>query len=378
MTDNESSGTGESSDTGEPRGTGESRGPGSDEPRSGQMGVDASHAPRTAAGPSTATGSRTETGHTPPGNSGESSAAHSAGIGEGHDSDDAGGDVADGPHSADAAQDAGGAPTVLMQTRAMCATHPGRPMVLRDVDLRLHQGVRVAILGANGSGKTTLLRCLSGSLEPVSGEVLREGKRLEHNKKALREHRRVVQHVLQDPDDQLFSADVFQDVSFGPMNMGLDEDEVRERVTGALTLLGADHLAERATHQLSYGERKRVAVAGAMAMRPKLLMLDEPTAGLDPDGVSRMMAALGRLHQTGTTVAMATHDVDLALAWADEALVVVDHSVVQGPIDEMLADSDIVERAHLHLPWALDLAQRMGVGSLPRTMDEVVAALKAR
>ncbi|KAG9059566.1 energy-coupling factor ABC transporter ATP-binding protein [Cutibacterium granulosum] len=265
-----------------------------------------------------------------------------------------------------------------MQTRAMCATHPGRPMVLRDVDLRLHQGVRVAILGANGSGKTTLLRCLSGSLEPVSGEVLREGKRLEHNKKALREHRRVVQHVLQDPDDQLFSADVFQDVSFGPMNMGLDEDEVRERVTGALTLLGADHLAERATHQLSYGERKRVAVAGAMAMRPKLLMLDEPTAGLDPDGVSRMMAALGRLHQTGTTVAMATHDVDLALAWADEALVVVDHSVVQGPIDEMLADSDIVERAHLHLPWALDLAQRMGVSSLPRTMDEVVAALEAR
>ncbi|MEA5652900.1 MAG: cobalt ABC transporter ATP-binding protein, partial [Cutibacterium granulosum] len=96
------------------------------------------------------------------------------------------------------------------------------------------------------------------------------------------------------------------------------------------------------------------------------------------DGVSRMMAALGRLHQTGTTVAMATHDVDLALAWADEALVVVDHSVVHGPIDEMLADSDIVERAHLHLPWALDLAQRMELGSLPRTMDEVVAALEAR
>ena len=354
MTDNESRGTGESSDTG------------SDKARSGQMGGNVSHALRTETGP------RTATGHTPPGNSGTSSAAHDTGVNEDHNPDNAG-----AAPSADA-QDSEGTPTVLMQTRAMCATHPGRPMVLRDVDLRLHQGVRVAILGANGSGKTTLLRCLSGSLEPVSGEVLREGKRLEHNKKALREHRRVVQHVLQDPDDQLFSADVFQDVSFGPMNMGLDEDEVRERVTGALTLLGADHLAERATHQLSYGERKRVAVAGAMAMRPKLLMLDEPTAGLDPDGVSRMMAALGRLHQTGTTVAMATHDVDLALAWADEALVVVDHSVVQGPIDEMLADSDIVERAHLHLPWALDLAQRMGVSSLPRTMDEVVAALEAR
>lgn len=267
---------------------------------------------------------------------------------------------------------------VLLSTHELCATHPGRPMVLDEVSVTMRRGVRVAILGANGSGKTTLLRCLSGSLEPVSGQVRRGDVVLAHNRKALREHRRRVQLVLQDPDDQLFSADVTQDVSFGPMNMGLPVEEVRSRVDRALRLLGADHLAERATHQLSYGERKRVAVAGAVAMTPDLLMLDEPTAGLDPAGVVQMMAALDRLREAGTTVVMATHDVDHALEWADEALVVVDHHVVQGPIDELLADADLICRAHLELPWPLALARRLGLEGRPRSLDEVVGLLGER
>ncbi|AZZ43126.1 cobalt ABC transporter ATP-binding protein [Acidipropionibacterium jensenii] len=266
----------------------------------------------------------------------------------------------------------------LLSTEGLCATHPGRPMVLSEVSLTIRRGVRVAILGANGSGKTTLLRCLSGSLEPVSGEVRRGDVRLRHNRKALREHRRSVQLVLQDPDDQLFSADVTQDVSFGPMNLGLPVEEVRSRVSRALHLVGADHLADRATHQLSYGERKRVAVAGAVAMMPDLLLLDEPTAGLDPAGVVQMMGALDRLQEAGTTVAMATHDVDRALAWADEALVVVDHQVVQGPIDQLLADAELIERAHLELPWPLDLARRLGLEGRPRTVEEVVALIGSR
>ncbi len=266
----------------------------------------------------------------------------------------------------------------LLSTEALCATHPGRPMVLSEVSLDMRRGVRVAILGANGSGKTTLLRCLSGSLEPVSGTVRRGGTVLKYSRKALREHRRSVQLVLQDPDDQLFSADVTQDVSFGPMNMGLEVDEVRSRVARALELLGADHLAERATHQLSYGERKRVAVAGAVAMMPDLLLLDEPTAGLDPAGVVQMMAALDRLRDAGTTVVMATHDVDHALAWADEALVVVDHHVVQGPVDELLSDESLISRAHLELPWPLALANRLGLPGHPRNLEEVVGMLGER
>ena len=202
---------------------------------------------------------------------------------------------------------------VLLSTEHLYATHPGRPMVLTDVNVSFRAGVRVAILGANGSGKTTLMRCLSGSLKPAKGHVKRGDIVVSYGRAQLREHRRAVQLVLQDPDDQLFSADVSQDVSFGPMNMGLKVDEVRDRVSESLELLGASHLAERATYQLSYGERKRVAVAGAVAMRPDLLLLDEPTAGLDPVGVTQMLEALDRLRDHGTTVAMATHDVDLAL-----------------------------------------------------------------
>ena len=151
---------------------------------------------------------------------------------------------------------------VLLSTEHLYATHPGRPMVLTDVNVSFRAGVRVAILGANGSGKTTLMRCLSGSLKPAKGHVKRSDTVVGYGRAQLREHRRAVQLVLQDPDDQLFSADVSQDVSFGPMNMGLKVDEVRDRVSESLELLGASHLAERATYQLSYGERKRVAVAG--------------------------------------------------------------------------------------------------------------------
>lgn len=202
--------------------------------------------------------------------------------------------------------------------------------MLDTVNLAIGRGTRLALLGANGSGKTTLLSCLAASLKPTGGAVERDGAPIDWGRKGLREHRRHVQMVLQDPDDQLFSADVSQDVSFGPMNLGLVLDEVHARVREALTLLGADHLAERATHQLSYGERKRVATAGAVAMRPDVLMLDEPTAGLDPLGVHQMRDALDRLTDAGTTIVMATHDVALALDWADEVAIVCDATVHQG------------------------------------------------
>ncbi|MDN5563136.1 MAG: ATP-binding cassette domain-containing protein [Luteococcus sp.] len=247
--------------------------------------------------------------------------------------------------------------------------------VLRGAGLELPTGCRLALLGANGSGKTTLLRCLSGAHRPSSGTVEVAGNRLGSGRGALREHRRRVQLVLQDPDDQLFSADVSQDVSFGPMNLGLPPDEVRARVRESLALLGVSHLAERPTHQLSYGERKRVATAGAVAMRPEVLLLDEPTAGLDPAGVHEMLAALERLIAQGTTVVLATHDVDLALAWGEQAAVVLDGTVRQGPVTDILADQTLLAAARLHRPWPLELAARLGLGVAPRHLDDIVTAL---
>ncbi len=258
------------------------------------------------------------------------------------------------------------------------ASYPGAAPVLRGASCVLPHGSRVALLGANGSGKTTLLRCLSGAHRPDSGQVRLDDRALTHDRPHLRAHRRQVQLVLQDPDDQLFSADVTQDVAFGPLNLGLDEPQARARVAEALDLLGITHLADRATHQLSHGERKRVTIAGAVAMRPTVLLLDEPTAGLDPHGVAEMRVALDRLTAQGTTIALATHDVDFALSWADQAAVVVDGGVRQGPIATMLCDATLLDAARLRQPWQLELAGRLGLASRAWSMDELVAALGGR
>jgi cobalt/nickel transport system ATP-binding protein len=253
--------------------------------------------------------------------------------------------------------------------------------VLDGASLTVPPGRRLALLGANGSGKTTLLRCLSGALRPARGRVTLDGAGLEHSRSGLRAHRQAVQLVLQDPDDQLFSASVAQDVSFGPVNLGLPGSEVRTRVAEALDLLAVAHLAGRPTHQLSYGERKRVAIAGAVAMRPCLLLLDEPTAGLDPTAVGEALAALARLQDADSTVVMSTQDVDLALRWADEVAVVVDGGVVQGPPDAVLGDDALLARARLDRPWALTVGGRLQAlgllpeGTLPRDADALLAAL---
>ena len=268
----------------------------------------------------------------------------------------------------------------LTAERLVVGFERARP-VLDGASLTVPAGGRLAILGANGSGKTTLLRCLSGTLRPASGRVAVDGVPLEHSRRGLRAHRQEVQLVLQDPDDQLFSASVAQDVSFGPLNLGLPEDAVRTRVAEALALLSVDHLAGRPTHQLSYGERKRVAIAGAVAMRPCVLLLDEPTAGLDPSAVAEAMAALARLQENDSTVVMSTHDVDLALSWAEEVAVVVDRQVVQGTPDEVLGDDALLVRARLGRPWAMTLGarlQELGLlpgGALPRDAERLLAAL---
>lgn len=254
--------------------------------------------------------------------------------------------------------------------------------VLDGANVEIAAGRRLALLGANGSGKTTLLRCLAGSLRPDTGEVLVDGSPVEYRRSGLKRHRELVQLVLQDPDDQLFSADVRRDVSFGPMNLGLPEPEVRERVDEALHLLGIADLADRPVHRLSYGQRKRAAIAGAVAMRPCVLLLDEPTSGLDPVGVDEMVGALTRLEREHTTVALATHNVNFAIEWADSVAIVVGGQVVQGDPAELLGDVELLASAHLRLPMVLDLWSRVSgarrdnsaPGAIPTTEDPAPTA----
>ncbi|OEJ97546.1 energy-coupling factor ABC transporter ATP-binding protein [Streptomyces thermolilacinus] len=231
------------------------------------------------------------------------------------------------------------------------------PAVLSGVDFAVPEGRSLAVLGRNGSGKTTLLRLLSGGLRCASGRLRVAGEDVEYDRKGLTRLRTTVQLVVQDPDDQLFAASVGQDVSFGPMNLGLSEDEVRARVRAALEALDIAALEERPTHLLSYGQRKRAAIAGAVAMRPRVLILDEPTAGLDPHGQERLLAALDGLRASGTTVVMATHDVDLALRWADDAAVLTPEGLRTGPVAELLADAELLDAARLRRPWAMAVAR---------------------
>ena len=263
--------------------------------------------------------------------------------------------------------------------RGVHAGYPGTPTVLDCVNVTIGIGRRTAILGANGSGKTTLLRVLSGAHALVEGAVISGGNPLRHTRRGLTEHRQRVQLVTQDPDDQLFSADVRADVGYGPTNLGLPADQVSARVEEALEVLSISALADRPVHRLSFGQRKRVAVAGALAMHPQVLLLDEPTAGLDPAGVEEMLAAVSALEAHGTTVVLSTHDVDLAWRWAHEVALVVDGVVHQGDVRDALSDLELLRSARLRPPWSIELLDRLGLDPAglgwPRTADEVARAL---
>ncbi|MFE1796791.1 ATP-binding cassette domain-containing protein [Streptomyces sp. NPDC059517] len=273
---------------------------------------------------------------------------------------------------------------VLVALRGASYAYEDGPTVLSGLDFEVRAGRALALLGRNGSGKTTLMRLLSGGLRPHSGQLTVEGRPVRYDRKGLTLLRTTVQLVVQDPDDQLFAASVFQDVSFGPLNLGLSDTEVRARVDEALAALDISALAERPTHLLSYGQRKRTAIAGAVAMRPRVLILDEPTAGLDPDGQERLIATLDGLRASGTTVVMATHDVDLALRWADDAALLTPSGAVTGPAGATLARTDLLEQAGLRLPWGIAVAELLCTQGLlaspstgPRTAEEL-AALTSR
>ncbi|WP_081637005.1 energy-coupling factor ABC transporter ATP-binding protein [Rhodococcus aetherivorans] len=257
-----------------------------------------------------------------------------------------------------------------LRAEGVSYAYPSGVEPLTDATIDIPPASRVAILGANGSGKTTLLKILAGSLRATRGIVEVDGVPLRHDRRGLRRHRQSVQLVLQDPDDQLFSADVAHDVAFGPANLGLERAEISERVAEALDLLSIESLSSRPTHELSYGERKRVTIAGAMAMRPCVLLLDEPSAGLDPAGIEEMFRALGRLEEKQTTVVLSTHDTALAFEWADSVAVVQGGKVWQGDPDRLLRDGDLMAAARLRPPWLIDLwdhLRTLGV-ELPRSV----------
>lgn len=244
---------------------------------------------------------------------------------------------------------------------------------------------RIAFLGSNGAGKTTLLLHLNGSLRPSTGGLRLDGVPACYDRAALRAWRQKVALVLQDPDDQLFAATVAEDVSFGPTNLGLVEAEVRARVDMALADMDITDLRARATHALSFGQRKRVAIAGALAMDPEILVLDEPSAGLDSSGTEHLLRTLERLAGRGVQIVFSTHDADLAYRFADEFVLLRDGEVAAHGSSEVVGgDTDAFHRARLAPPLVPRLLQNLATrmpayasASSIRSHDDLLRALQS-
>jgi cobalt/nickel transport system ATP-binding protein len=209
----------------------------------------------------------------------------------------------------------------LLKLANVSYRYPDGTVALNNCSLTLKRGKRTVVLGANGAGKTTMFLHLNGILRPTDGHVYWEESPLDYTRGGMRNLRSRVGLVFQNPDSQLFSASVREDVSFGPMNLGLGEKIVRERVANALQTVKMAEFADRPVHNLSYGQKKRVCIAGVLAMQPDLVVLDEPMAGLDAAMQRELASVLDHLHSNGITVIIATHDLDFAYEWADEAIV---------------------------------------------------------
>ena len=226
---------------------------------------------------------------------------------------------------------------------------------LAGIDLQVDRGEFLAILGSNGSGKTTLIKHFNGLLKPTGGRVLLEGESI--SAVAGREVFSRVGIVFQDPNDQLFAPTVEEDVAFGPINLGLTADEVAERVTEALEKVGMAEYAGKSIHALSHGQKKRICVAGVLAMRPDVIILDEPTAGLDPMGVHSLMHLLEKLNrEQRVTMIMATHAVDLVPLFMSSIAILSHGKVLRcGSPEEIFGDRAAMEKARLHLPLIAEL-----------------------
>lgn len=271
----------------------------------------------------------------------------------------------------------------LLELEDVSFSYPDGGVGLDGCSLTIQRGSRNALIGANGSGKTTLFQHANGLLRPQSGLVRYAGAAVDYSRSGLRLLRTSVGMVFQNPDRQLFSASVQEDVSFGPLNLGLDRETVRERVAAALQAVGMAEFADKAVHNLSFGQKKRVCIAGVLAMDPELLVLDEPMAGLDYGMQEELLSVLDGLHARGITLLLATHDIDFAYRWADRI-----HLMATGRCAASLDASNMADCAEalsavgLPLPQVITLNQRLAASGLltadqqPRTCAELLTMLE--
>lgn len=272
----------------------------------------------------------------------------------------------------------------ILETKNLSYTYPDGTKALEDVSLQVEQGKKLAIVGVNGSGKSTLFLQLNGVLKPSQGSVCYQGEEVKYSKKGLMHLRKNVGIVFQNPETMLFSSNVFQEVSFGPMNLDLEHEEVKERVLSSLDEVNMLDFQEKSVHFLSYGQKKRVSIADILAMKPEVIVLDEPTSSLDPRHAEQIIQFFEVLNERGMTIILSTHDVNLAYEWADLVLVMKDGKIVeQGDSIHIFSQEEMLKNCYLKQPYVLrtyyELQKRALWNeecSIPRTEEELFLGIK--
>jgi cobalt/nickel transport system ATP-binding protein len=246
--------------------------------------------------------------------------------------------------------------SIILEARDIRYRYPRGMEAIRGISFHIRKGEKIAIVGPNGAGKSTLMLLFNGMIRPDSGIMLFDNEPLRYDKSSLRMIRKRVGFVLQNPDRQIIAPTVYQDVAFGPVNLGYNENEVKAAVEGALRYVGLEGFERRPPHHLSGGEKKRVAIAGVLAMDPDVLIFDEPTSGLDPSGSEDIMELLDELNSHGKTIIISTHDIELAYPWADRVILLLAGKILQEDIpDVAFGRPEYVRKAHLSMPTLLEL-----------------------
>ena len=253
---------------------------------------------------------------------------------------------------------------------------------LDGLSVRIGRGRKVAFMGGNGSGKSTFFLCLNGILRPDEGRVLIDGEPVSYTRKGLLDVRKKVGIVFQEPDNQLFSASVFQEISFGILNLGVDEETARREVEKVIRELEITPFQNRPAHALSGGQKKQVAIADILVMHPEIMILDEPASALDAAHTKKVHELIRGLTEQGITVLMSLHDIDYAWAWADEIVLMHEGKVMkQGTPQEVCEDEEALKKAGLARPGVLRIYEKLkGRGMLlgdqiPGSMDELAEML---
>lgn len=247
----------------------------------------------------------------------------------------------------------------IIEVKDLAHTYPDNTRALQGVSFTIHHGEAVGIVGANGAGKSTLLSHLNGILIPSAGTV-RIGD-YPINKKTIAQIRRTVGMVFQNPDEQLFMPTVYDDVAFGPLNLGLPPAEVHDRVMASLDTVGAAHLQDRPPYKLSYGQKRTVAIAAVLAMSPDILVMDEPSSGLDPHARRQL---IGLLDSFTHTKIIASHDLDLVFDLCERTIVLNNGRILaDGPTSEIFSDLDLLQRAYLEQPLRMQGCPKCKISS---------------